>query len=101
MKGFSLHCLDGDLRGQVFPLPKGKTELGRKIEPGIIVADKKVSSLHCVFEVTDGPILCVEDAGSANGTYVNGVMISARMHLRNGDRVIVGTHVFEVRGGNG
>lgn len=57
--------------------------------------DAKVSRSHAVLECTDGWLLA--DAGSANGTWLNGVRITASVLLANGDLVRCGDTALFVR----
>jgi hypothetical protein len=76
-------------------------------EPGFFT----VSRHHCLFDI-DPPAICVQDSGSMNGTYLNGMQIGrpANWHLpaevlsgpcfeydlHGGDELRVGETVFEV-----
>lgn len=100
MKGFTLVCIEGDLEGQIYPLSPGRTDCGRRIKEGILIADPKVSGLHCVFFVTPDRKLVVRDASSANGVYWNGSKVNDSQELAAGDRLVIGNHVFEIRGGH-
>lgn len=66
------------------------TSVGRSAENGIrIDGDDFVSSRHARFEVRpDG--VWVEDAGSTNGTFVNGARVTTARQLRRGDVVRIG-----------
>jgi pSer/pThr/pTyr-binding forkhead associated (FHA) protein len=66
------------------------TSVGRGTENGIrIEGDDFVSSRHAQFEVRpDG--LWVEDAGSTNGTFVNGARVTTARQLQQGDVVRIG-----------
>lgn len=56
--------------------------------------DTFVSQLHArVFR--DAGSTMIEDLGSTNGTYVNGKRVAAAEVLTRGDRVQIGTTVFE------
>ena len=48
-----------------------------------------VSRLHCRLD-PDGALVRLSDAGSKNGTYLNGRKIE-KEHLRDGDRITIGT----------
>jgi hypothetical protein len=57
--------------------------------------DTFVSQLHArVFR--DAGTTMIEDLGSTNGTYVNGKRVEGRERLTKGDRVQIGSTVFEV-----
>ncbi|HEY7732204.1 MAG TPA: FHA domain-containing protein [Gaiellaceae bacterium] len=64
--------------------------VGRGAENGLrIDSDDYVSSRHAQFEVrADG--LWLEDAGSTNGTFVNGARVTTARQLQQGDVVRIG-----------
>lgn len=71
----------------VFPL-FGKLRVGRGSENEIVLADPSVSRVHATIEVREGDVT-LRDAGSTNGTFVNGERVESR-GLRAGDRVAFG-----------
>ncbi len=83
-------------RGLSFPID-GDATIGRG--GGCAVAltfDTFVSQVHARAFDRDGT-LWVEDAGSTNGTLVNGKRIQESMKLSKGDRVQVGETVLEAQ----
>ncbi len=83
-------------RGRSYPID-GDATIGRG--GGCAVAlgfDTFVSQVHARAIERDGT-LWVEDAGSTNGTLVNGKRIAETTKLRKGDRVQVGETVLEVQ----
>ena len=75
-----------------FPL-RGEITLGREKGNAIVVADQKVSRHHANLTPIDETFI-VSDLGSANGTYVNGVLIAQPARLKNNDRVGIGDTIF-------
>lgn len=75
--------------GTVFELTRA-TRVGRGAENAIrLDEDSTVSSRHAVLDSrTDG--LWVEDAGSTNGTFVNGARVTSARLLQRGDVVRIG-----------
>lgn len=72
-KRLSLAILSGPMAGQVFPIRKRITLIGRAYGD-IILNDAEISRRHCQIEVTpDGVYL--EDLNSTNGTFVDGEAI--------------------------
>ncbi len=75
----------------------GEITLGR--EPGctiVIDDDAFVSQVHLrVFDYDGQPM--VEDLGSTNGTYHNGVKLIGAKLLHQGDRLQVGTTLIEAQ----
>jgi hypothetical protein len=68
--------------------------VGRSAECEICLADPSVSRNHATLE-SQGEIVTVRDAGSTNGTYVNGERVQIRT-LRPGDRIAFGKTEFAV-----
>jgi pSer/pThr/pTyr-binding forkhead associated (FHA) protein len=69
--------------GAVIPIGSGLT-VGRGQECGLRLTEGSPSRLHAQLGVADNQPW-VEDLGSTNGTFVNGVRITARTTLRDGD----------------
>ena len=68
--------------------------IGRSEPAGIVIADALVSRNHCRVELTVGELF-VTDLGSSNGTFVAGRRISGHTLVAPGERITIGTHVFE------
>lgn len=67
---------------------QGATRVGRSRESDIFLVDPSVSRNHALLDVRDGHLI-VRDAGSTNGTFVNGERVQLRtLHL--GDLVAFG-----------
>ncbi|MBP5585529.1 MAG: FHA domain-containing protein [Lentisphaeria bacterium] len=81
--------LSEQLRGQMFELKQDEITIGRSDERTICLKDPTVSTLHC--KVThNGDKFIIADAGSTNGTKVNGNPLTEEYELQNGDIVRVG-----------
>jgi hypothetical protein len=77
-----------------FPVKSDTTTLGRSSASDIILkSDDYASGRHALL-TRHGGLLYVEDAGSTNGTYVNGRKTVGATLLRNGDSVRVGSTTF-------
>jgi hypothetical protein len=75
--------------GQVHVLDSRSLTVGRSAENDIALADDFASARHARIEPRrDG--VWVSDAGSTNGTYVNGSRLSEPHRLRAGDVIRVG-----------
>lgn len=55
----------------------------------LTISDDMISGLHLILSYTRG-ILTVADAGSTNGTFVNGIKIDKPRQLQNGDTIVIG-----------
>ena len=75
-------------RREEYTLSKARITIGRASTSDIVVPDSRVSRSHALLEcAAEG--CTVVDAGSPNGTWVNGVRVDRRL-LRSGDSVVVG-----------
>ncbi len=70
-------------------LTRGELVAGRGPESEIPLADRGVSRRHFLIRLREGRWY-VEDLGSSNGTYVNGLRILQPWVLRNGDQIKAG-----------
>lgn len=73
----------------------GKTTIGRHAECGIRLLSSSVSRKHGLLEY-DGEKLVYSDLGSSNGSFLNGVAISAAVPLGAGDTLMLGDFSFTV-----
>lgn len=74
--------------GERFYIDRPRLVLGRDPASDIFLNDITVSRRHAVLDYEAGEVR-VEDAGSLNGTYVNGTSVD-RAVLRNGDELQIG-----------
>ena len=83
-------------KGSAYPIA-GEITLGRAPSCAIGLPDDTFASqLHTRVFVRDGAVW-VEDLGSTNGTHLNGRRLSAPMQLTSGDRVQIGSTIFEAQ----
>jgi pSer/pThr/pTyr-binding forkhead associated (FHA) protein len=90
----SIVIVQGPNEGREFEV-NGAIVVGRDASAGLVIDDPEASRRHASL-MLDGSTLTVEDLGSTNGTFVNGARISAPQELGNGDKLRIGTTVFEV-----
>ncbi|HET7813844.1 MAG TPA: FhaA domain-containing protein [Candidatus Baltobacteraceae bacterium] len=69
-------------------LVAGAARVGRSPQCDIVLPDPSVSRSHALLDVRDGTLF-VQDAGSTNGTFVNGERVESRK-LKAGDTVAFG-----------
>jgi hypothetical protein len=80
--GLSVQAVVG-LIGRVFPLVKGKysspgpISVGRTPDNDVTIPESSISARHCFLRVL-GAEISLTDAGSTNGTLVNGVKLAAK-----------------------
>src|ERR1035438_4131627 len=79
----SLVAISGPLEGAVFRL-EAEVSIGRERTNSIPVEDRVLSRRHCTIVEENGQFN-VRDLKSSNGTFVNGLPISARV-LHDGDQ---------------
>ncbi|MGF6214398.1 FHA domain-containing protein [Comamonas sp. 4034] len=79
-------------------LEKGTTLIGRAKECGICLDDLSISRDHGAFVYHLG-VLVIEDHGSTNGTFVNGIRVK-RQVLYSGDAVKVGEFDIAIKIGS-
>jgi len=86
----------GPHAGQAFELTGELMTIGREASHAIaLVNDMGVSRTHAQI-VRQGDQTLIEDLGSTNGTYVNGVRISAPTPIKPGDTLQLGASLFRV-----
>lgn len=78
--------------GHTFPL-RGEVELGREKSNAIVVSDPKASRHHALLSPGQQGFI-IQDQVSANGTYVNGVLIGQPTPLNHKDKVMIGDTLF-------
>lgn len=83
-----------------FPIDEGETFIGRKDDCDIYFPDSSLSKRHARL-VRRGGTLTAYDAGSKNGTLVNGEPIDGPTPLRSGDILQCGKLEFLVEGVGG
>jgi two-component system, cell cycle response regulator len=85
-----LTALTGSATGQVFKVQLGETVLGRGANAEVRLNDEGISRQHARVRHDNGRAW-LEDLGSRNGTFVNGVKIATPTELREGDKIQVGS----------
>jgi len=79
----------GKSAGRSISIKRNKLLIGRAEECDVRPLSEDVSRRHCAVHV--GPAdVWVEDLGSRNGTFVNGVRIAAKTKVASGDLIRVG-----------
>ena len=79
----------------VHELVKPKMVVGREAGCDIHIDNLGISRNHCAF-VNKGEAFLVQDLGSSNGTYVNGLKITERF-LNDGDEIIIGKYTLKFK----
>ena len=91
----ALNAIDGPLEGQIIPIRKNNTMIGRGKGVDLVISDLSVSRRHALLSISPEGALEVVDQGSRNGVLVNGKRLpKARLNI--GDTVVLGSSVFVV-----
>src|SRR5262245_59375820 len=83
--------------GKVVAL-KPEMIIGRQADCELQLVEGHASRRHSRITVS-GNDVWIEDLGSSNGTFINGVRIAERVKLVSGDRVRFDIEEFDFRGG--
>jgi hypothetical protein len=81
-------------RDLLYPLGVGVNTLGRSSDNDIVVDDAFASRRHCVVLVHSDHTCELHDTASKNGTFVNGVRVTASTPLHPGDEVRICGRTF-------
>jgi hypothetical protein len=85
----------GPTPGKVFPVSGESFTIGREPGNGIVINDAEVSRKHARMS-QQGTTYTIEDLGSTNGTFVNGVRLTAPHALRSGEVIAFGEQISMV-----
>jgi 3-deoxy-7-phosphoheptulonate synthase len=86
--------LAGPLAGVSHRVDDASFAIGRGATCGLQLAGDGVSRIHARILTTPSGFV-LEDAGSANGTLVNGERVVERRSLRDGDKIMIGASVLK------
>ena len=90
-----LHAIEGSLSGRQWEITTQGVYIGREPRNEIIVEEAGISRQHARVLLHNGTIW-VQDIGSRNGVFVNNNRVPDNKQLKPGDRVMVGSIIFEV-----
>jgi hypothetical protein len=94
-RALALRFISGKYQGGEFPMvPDKEIVVGRSSDLDMVLVEEMVSRKHARIAYEDDAVV-IEDLGSTNGTFVNGEKIK-RVHLKEGDRVLIGTSILKV-----
>jgi two-component system, cell cycle response regulator len=87
-----LTVIAGPSTGRAISVRDGETIIGRGKEAHVRVDDVGASRAHARIVLVEDDRYLLEDLGSTNGTFVQGLKID-RVELRSGDRIHIGPNV--------
>src|SRR5580693_5517102 len=91
----SLIFMAGPIAGRRYKLGEGEYVIGRRSDCQIFVPDMRVSRQHArLWRQGEGWTL--EDLGSNNGTFINGVRLQEATQLRNDDEITIANNRIRV-----
>jgi hypothetical protein len=90
--GFRLVMSEGPQPGQTFVLDRDLLAIGRDPTNHIVINDPQVSRQHARI-ARQGDLMVIEDVGSTNSTFVNGMRLTSPHTLVNGDVIGLGDAV--------
>ncbi|HUS48496.1 MAG TPA: ATP-binding protein [Phycisphaerae bacterium] len=93
----SIQVIQGPDKGRTFELIDGDNVVGREGRP-VILSDKTASRAHARLIFSDGRWV-LEDLGSGNGTFLNGVRVKAATPVKRGDQLRCGSTLLVFLGG--
>jgi pSer/pThr/pTyr-binding forkhead associated (FHA) protein len=89
---FKLTMKLGPNPGQIFVLSSNEISIGRDIHNDFVINDTEMSRKHArVLRQAEG--YAIEDLGSTNGTFLNGIRVMGVQPLRSGDSISFGENV--------
>jgi signal transduction histidine kinase len=88
-----LHIVQGPQRGRKFELPAHEPQMIGRSSESLPIVDVTVSRRHAELTPDDGRWY-LRDLHSANGTFVNGRRIDARVQLSPGDQIRCGSTIM-------
>jgi S-DNA-T family DNA segregation ATPase FtsK/SpoIIIE len=92
--GLRIVVVDGPGAGAVVDVGAGQLVIGRE-SGDLRLDDAELSRRHAVIELR-GADTWIADAGSTNGTFVNGARVTTPRRLSEGDVIRVGQTDFRV-----
>ncbi len=82
----------GPQPGKAFTLDQASLTIGRDPSNQIVISNPQVSRRHARIQ-KQADLVIIEDMGSTNGTFVNGMQLSSPHTLSNGDSIGLGDAV--------
>ncbi len=87
---------EGKLAGQEIPVSKDDFFIGKSPKCHLRPGGSQVGEKHCVIRKREGSA-SVKDFGTPGGTFVNDQRVEGEQPLKNGDKLRIGSLIFEVQ----
>lgn len=84
------------IRGREVDVPEGEVTVGRSRTATISLQDPSISRVHIRVVARAGRVL-LEDLGSINGTYINGLRIEGVVEISDGAHIMLGESELELQ----
>ncbi|MDP7005046.1 MAG: ATP-binding protein [Phycisphaerales bacterium] len=91
----TLEVIEGPDLGGIFPLPSEEPQLIGRSSEALPLKDPTISRRHAELTPDNGKWYLM-DLASANGTFLNGRLLSDRVSLRIGDEIGCGSTLFRI-----
>jgi pSer/pThr/pTyr-binding forkhead associated (FHA) protein len=95
---FTLTVRQRDNESATLQFDEMKITIGRSSRNGVCISDPFASRFHAEIKHEGAQVLLI-DAGSANGTFLNGQRVTAAIPLRPGDLIRIGQTEIEYSSG--
>ncbi len=92
---YRLTMRSGPTPGKSFPLESEEVFLGRDLSNTITISDPEISRYHARLIVKPEGVT-IEDQGSTNGTFINGIRTYGPQPLKNGDMITFGEAIVVI-----
>ena len=92
IQNYHLTFRSGPNPGKVYPLEKQELFIGRDLSNDIPVPDPEISRRHARLLLQPDGVF-IEDLGSTNGTFINGMRISSPQALHVGDVITLAENI--------
>jgi len=87
---FRMRFIAGNSKGEIFPLEKPETSIGRDVSCDVVLSDLEVSRRHAKIIIRSSGF-SIQDTGSTNGTFINDQQAAGEVELQPGDVISFGS----------
>jgi pSer/pThr/pTyr-binding forkhead associated (FHA) protein len=91
----SISVLYPEENRQTMQIPKTGLLIGRSQDCNLCLTDEFISAKHCKIFFENGELF-IEDLGSTNGTFIDGVQVEKKSSLEQGQEIQMGITVVKI-----